>query len=225
MIVSLHLPKTAGASFAATLEHHFKSQLLKDYADIPINTPQYERNKAALQKSICNAENNFQNIECIHGHFLPIKYLLLANKQEIKFIAWMRNPVERALSHYFFWKRNYNPETAPNLHRKVIEENWSVEQFCLSAEVRNVYDQFLWGFPIEYFEFIGITEFYKDDLEYFTRHYLQSSVEPQRLNVGYEGKGGYQIEVSLRKEIEAFHNKDMAMYQRALEKRTIRCLA
>lgn len=222
MIISLHLPKTAGTSFAAALEQRFGTKLLKDYADLPINTPEYERNKAALQASLCNAENDFPGIECIHGHFLPIKYLLLANKRAVRFVTWMRNPVERVLSHYFFWKSSYDPKTAPRLHRKVIEDDWSIERFCLGPEVRDLYWQFLWGFPIEHFDFIGFTEFYANDLEYFTRYYLQTPIEPIRLNVGDKGEGGYQIDVSLRKQIESFHARDMDLYQRALEKRLTR---
>lgn len=219
MIISLHLPKTAGTSFAADLKQHFTTKLLNDYADFPINTPRYERNKAALQESLLNAENDFPGIECIHGHFLPIKYLLLANKREVRFVTWMRNPVDRVLSHYFFWNRSYDPKTAPSLHRKVIEEDWCIERFCLGPEVRDLYWQFLWGFPIEYFHFIGVTEFYEDDLEYFARHYLQAPVEPKRLNVGDKKEGSYLIDVSLRKKIESFHARDMDFYQKALEKR------
>lgn len=219
VIISLHLPKTAGTSFAATLEQHFGTRLLKDYTDLPINTPEHERNKAAIQASLCNAENDFSDIECIHGYFLPIKYLLLANKRDLRFVTWMRNPVERVLSHYFFWKRTYDPRTAPPLRRKVIEEDWSIERFCLGPEVRDLYWQFLWGFPIEYFDFIGVTEFYEDDLEFFARQYLQTPIEPIMLNVGDKGEGGYRIDVSLRKKIESFHARDMDLYQRVLEKR------
>jgi hypothetical protein len=52
MIISLHLPKTAGTSFAAALETHFQTRLFIDNADLPINTPQYERNRAALEANL-----------------------------------------------------------------------------------------------------------------------------------------------------------------------------
>jgi hypothetical protein len=184
-----------------------------------MHTPEYDRNKAALQASLCNAENDFPGIECIHGHFLPIKYLLLTNKREVRFVTWMRNPVERVLSHYFFWKSHYDPKTAPRLHRKVIEDDWSIERFCLGPEIRDLYCQYLWGFPIERFDFIGVTEFYEGDLEYFARHYLQTPIEAIRLNVGVKGKDGYKIDVSLRRKIESFHARDMDLYQRVLERR------
>jgi len=219
VIISLHLPKTAGTSFSADLEEHFGTGYLKDYADLPINTPTYERNRAALQASLSNAEQGFEGIGCIHGHFLPLKYLLLATKRQVTFVTWMRHPVERVLSHYFYWKRIYDPTTAPGLHRKVIEEDWSVERFCLGPEVKNLYGQFLWGFPLENFDFIGITEFYEDDHAYFAQRYLQRPIEPRKLNVGEKGEGDYPVEASFRKEIESFHAGDMEMYQWALERR------
>lgn len=220
MLVSVHIPKTAGSSFLGTLTENYGSKLLKDYADIPINTPVYERNKSALQASLFNAEKDFREIECIHGHFLPLKYLLLSDKQKTTFVTWLRNPVDRVLSHYYFWKRTFDPKVSPPLHRKVIEEDWSIERFCLSLELKDLYSQFMYGFPLEKFAFVGITEFYDDDLEFFSRHYLKSFVKPKRLNVGNE-EGRYRIEESLRNEIEKFHLGDMKLYQRALDNRLV----
>ncbi len=219
MIVSLHLPKTAGSSFLATLERSFGAALLPDYADIPMNTPLYERNKSALQNCLSNAENAFQGIKCIHGHFLPLKYLLLSDKRHVTFVTWLRNPVERLLSHYHYWQRTFNPETAPPLHRKFMEEKWSLERFCLGPEVRNMYFQFLYGFPLEYFSFIGITEFYDDDFAFFVSHFMDSSLEPERLNVGKSAAEAYKISESLRNDVEQYHSKDMELYRRALEMR------
>jgi len=220
MIISVHLPKTAGTSFGLTLEQHFGGRLVKDYGDLPINTPVYERNKAALQASLCEAD--LSGVECIHGHFLPIKFLLLASVRRVTFVTWMRNPVDRVVSHYFFWKKHYDPSTAPRLHRQVVEENWSLERFCLGPELRDLYGQFLWGFPLEYFDFVGISEFYDDDLAYFAAHYLHAHAEARKLNVSAEGERGYGVDLSLRRKIESFHAIDVNLYQRALAKRLAR---
>ncbi|MGD2186482.1 MAG: hypothetical protein PVI71_10160 [Desulfobacterales bacterium] len=220
MIISLHLPKTAGTSFAAALETHFQTRFLIDNSDLPINTSQYERNRSALVACLRNADNDISDVDCIHGHFLPMKYLLMGDKRELKFVTWMRHPVERVLSHYYFWKKTYRPGKVPNLHRKVVEENWSIERFCLGPEVRNLYWQFLWGFPIDYFDFIGITEFYENDFAYFVQHYLGGDhIKPKRLNVSGQERGAYQIDRSFRKDIEAFHDRDIELYQKALERR------
>lgn len=187
LLVSLHLPKTAGTSFGSVLKTHFGNSLLRDYADVPINTPPFERNQAAMQAAVDNAEADWSGIECIHGHFLPVKYLLLAARRELKFVTWMRDPVERVLSHYYFWRRGYDPATAPPLHRKVVEEDWPLERFCLSDELKDLYRQFLWGFAADNFDFIGITEFFDEDFAYFSKAYLGTEVDAERLNVG-DGK-------------------------------------
>ena len=146
MIISVHLPKTAGKSFEAALRTRFGDAILEDYGTFPMNTPVFERSRAALETSLVNAEANFDGVECIHGHFLPLKYLLLATRRDLTFVTWVRHPVQRMLSNYHYWKRTYDPGTARPLHRRVVEEEWSVERFCLGEEMRNMYGEFLWGF-------------------------------------------------------------------------------
>jgi hypothetical protein len=167
------------------------------------------------------ASHSFDGIECIHGHFLAAKYLLLPS-QSTKFITWMRHPVDRVLSNYHFWRKSYNSATDHALQRRVVEEDWSLERFCLGEEFKDYYWQMLFAFPIDYFDFIGITEFYEEDLHYFTQQYLQSSSQPLKINMGDAQGGSYQLDPVLKKKIEDHHAKDMALYRWALEKRRTR---
>lgn len=220
MIISVHLPKTAGRSFEAALRSRFGDRLLEDYGSFPINSPRYERNRAALEASLRNAEHGLPGVECVHGHFLPVTYLLLSCRRETTFVTWMRDPVQRMISHYFYWQRTYQPDTSPALHRRVVEEEWSLERFCLSDEMQNLYESFFWAFPVQNFGFVGVTEFYDDDLAYFARHFLGVTVEPQRVNVG-EGRY-YDLDPVLRRRIEAFHETDMERYEWAMDRRRAR---
>ena len=69
------------------------------------------------------------------------------------------------VSHYNFRVRNNEGGTAKEaLHRKVVEEKWSLEKFCFSPKMHNFYTQFLWSFPLELFDYIGITESFDEDL-------------------------------------------------------------
>jgi len=97
-----------------------------------------------------------------------------------------------------------------------------VKRFCLGDEMRNSYAQFLWGFPIENFDFIGVTEFYEEDLVYFAERFLGVPVAPLRLNAGTAQGEEYELDAGLRRQIEAFHERDIELYQRALEKRQAR---
>jgi hypothetical protein len=169
MLISVHLPKTAGSSFLAALECHFGERLLEDFADRPLHTSAFRRNFHAVQAYLRNAlpRSDLEAVECIHGHFLPLKYVSLQTASSKKYVVWMRDPIERQASHYFYWIRNYNPQRAGELHRRVVEEEWSLERFCLGPEMRNIYSKFLWGFSLSRFDFIGITEFYETEIEQF----------------------------------------------------------
>lgn len=222
MIISVHLPKTAGTSFLASLEEHFGAALLKDYADLPINTPPESRHRMALEKGRENAGRSFAGIECIHGHFLPVKYLPASKMHETKFVAWLRNPVDRVFSHYHFWRNHHDPASAGALHNKVIAENWSLERFCLGPEVKNLYGQFLWSFPPSNFDFIGITEFYGEDLNYFGRRYLGKELDARNLNVRSADGESSGIDNAFRKKLEEHHAMDMELYEMALARRKAR---
>jgi len=222
-LISLHLPKTAGTSFGKSLEEKFNKSFLNDYGDQGISKPEYIRNKNALLSSIEIANKGLTNTNCIHGHFLPIKYLLFSTVQKLTFITWMRDPVQRMISHYNFWQNIYDTKTAAPHHKQVIEEKWTLEQFCLSPKFRNIYCQYLWGFPLEYFEFIGITEFYEDDLLYFGEKYLNTTLQYKVLNTSNKKTSEYAIDSKLYTKIKEYHKDDMALYKRALDLRKTRC--
>lgn len=217
-LVSLHLPKTAGTSFGKSLQVFFGDAYLRDYEDGGISKPPHERNKSALLRSVKIAKRGLGKVGCVHGHFLPVKYLLLGDKENLRFVTWMRDPVERVMSHYNFWQKRYNPRTAAPHHKQVIEEKWTLEQFCLSPKFRNIYAQYLWAFPLEYFDFVGITEHYEEDFAHFAKRYLAGSVESQKLNATTK-TAACLIDDSLRRRIESYHERDIALYTRALELR------
>jgi hypothetical protein len=219
MLISLHLPKTAGMSFGKSLQEHFGNALLLDYKDAPIAATEYTRAKEALMASVKIADRGLAGYECIHGHFLPIKYLLLNLKIDITFVTWMRDPIERMLSHYHYWLRSYDPKTSASHHKKFIEENWSLERFCLGPEFRNIYSQYLWGFPLRKFDFVGIAEFYQDDFDFFSKKYLGKKGTVYEENVARNVGGRYKIEDSLREKIILHHKEDMELYKEALETR------
>lgn len=213
-LVSLHLPKTAGSSFFQVLCQSFGDDCMKDYADLPVNTPCYKRNGKALLNGVLNGWRR-EEVACVHGHFLPLKYRFLPSA---RYITWMREPAERMVSHYYYWLRNYNPDEAGYMHARVVEENWSLERFCFSPEFRNVYKQFLWGFPLGKFDFIGITEFYEQDLRFFCKKFLMCDLPKQGVflneNPDREGRSYFDDNV-FYSEVKAFHAEDYAIYNQA----------
>jgi len=151
---------------------------------------------------------------------MPLKYRLLPVPYKKQYVTWMRDPVERLASHYAYWLRDYQQDSIGKLQRRVIEERWSLERFCLGPELKNMYSKFIWGFPLSRFHFIGITEFYDTDMEYFSDKFLGVNLPARKENVNPTREKAFYVEdMSLRREIEMYHADDMLIYRRALHLR------
>jgi hypothetical protein len=228
LLVSVHLPKTAGTSFRAALEAHYGDSLLEDYAMLPMQLPRGRREWRAL----CDAYNALHQIpaftRAIHGHFLPVKYRVVLRHRPTRYITWLRDPVDRLVSHYHYWKRDYGGDDPKQpLRNRMLRECWSLERFCLGPELRNLYRQYLWFFPPGRFAFIGITEHYAQDLDWFAHHLLRTaSVDVVRALANPDHPDGtYEIDPTLRQRIEAHHAADLALYRQALGQREARLAA
>lgn len=229
MLLSVHLPKTAGTSFLEALREEFGTQLATSYDDRPLHQTKLRRRRDAAFHCVRHAlGKRDRDIACLHGHFLPLKYRFMRSSTPRQFVTWMREPLQRLLSHYYYWQRSYDDASAGPLHRRMILEAWTLEEFCLRPELRNLYSEFLWGFPIEAFAFIGITEHFEDDLMDFSRRFFQraaprgSSANVTRTNVNPAKRDVYVLEDSLRRTLEQHHARDIALYSRALAVRRAR---
>ncbi|MCB1679318.1 MAG: sulfotransferase family 2 domain-containing protein [Halioglobus sp.] len=227
MLVSVHMPKTAGLSFRRVLEQAFGAGFRHDYADYPLAATVDERRRRAMRHALLAAPGQYAGVDCLHGHFLPLKYLLLADDMPCRFVTWLREPVARLVSHYHYWQRAYDPASGQTsaLHRRVVEEAWTLEQFCLSHQLRNLYTEFLWGLPLQRLDFVGITEHFDEDLRYFSAVFLGTSTQPPQLNRRPEAPGGALQPALSRltlRRIRSFHARDMALYAAALALRAQR---
>lgn len=214
VLVSLHMAKTAGTSFAEALRAHFGHALLENYAVLPTNRRRGLREWDAIRNGLC--ERLPAGVRAVHGHFLPLQYALALRGQPVDFVTWLRDPVERLLSHYHFWRRTAQRATpAQPLRYRVVHEDWSLERFCLGPELRNYYRQHLWGFAPSRFAFVGITERYASDLARFADRFL-GGVAPVAHARGNPDRDpeGYRLPSALRARIEAHHAWDTALYRR-----------
>ncbi|MEP1471518.1 MAG: hypothetical protein ABJK25_11130 [Halieaceae bacterium] len=222
------MPKTAGLSFRAALEEHYGAAFQPDYSDFPLAQRPEEAQAAASRFAEETVSERYDAIACIHGHFLPVKYMGLAKITNCTFVTWLRDPIARLISHYAYWHRSYDPtsEETSSLHRKVVEEAWSLEQFCLSPQLRNVYSRFLWQFPLDRFDFVGITEFFEEDLRYFSTRFLGHNATQEKLNMR-PGPLPSALEAALGQldlpRIAAYHEDDVALYSAACSARERRC--
>jgi len=166
----------------------------------------------------------YRNTNCIHGHFLPYKYASFYAMKNVQFVTWLREPLDRLASHYLFWQRNYNANTTVGkLHKRVVQESWSFEKFCLSHEMQNTYAQFLYKFPITQFNFVGITEHFETDLRFFAKQFLGlDDVNIPTENKSPEKTKDFFTDATFKKAVQDFHKIDLEIYHKALEMRASR---
>lgn len=212
LLVSVHLPKTAGTSFADALARRYGDALHRDYEDLPMQVPRGKRELRALcsvprRRCIALAPG----IRAVHGHVLPVAYRLAARGRETRFITWLRDPLQRVISHYHYWRRDYDgSDTQQPLRNRMLHENWSLERFCLGPEMRNLYRQYLWGFDPNAFDFIGLTERYPSDVQ----HLLGEANAGAEARLANPDRGDqYPIAPDLEVRMRKHHAADMRLYE------------
>jgi hypothetical protein len=209
------MPKTAGSSFRESLQHHFGAALRLDYQDKPLDSPPEQAAEQALAYDLQPAD--FADAGCVHGHFLVSKYAGLMDVMPLQLVTWLRHPVQRLCSHYYYWRQDPGDQPITALRRQLLAEDWSLREFALCPRLRNIYSEFLHGMPLGSFSFVGISEFYGEDLQQFSQQFLGVDLQPQSVNVGPRERGeNYEIDTQLRAEIEAFHALDLDLYRSAL---------
>lgn len=152
-LLSVHLPKTAGVSFSRTLENIYTKSLKKVYAPKLIQAINQGTSPSLPKKA-----------RCVHGHFglLPHTLDWFPNA---KLICWLRNPIDRVVSHYNYWL-SY-PAHGNSVHDRFLKEQPSLLAFAQNAiyiPTVNAYQSFLGDFTPNQFCFVGRTESFKDDL-------------------------------------------------------------
>jgi hypothetical protein len=213
MLISVHVPKTGGSSFKTLLESHFGNRLLLDYHDRPMNKTTVVRNLLALC-GMLKTPNLSKKYDCVHGHFLPIKYRC---SRGTSFAIWLRDPVERVVSRYYYWRRHFSPDNLQ--YKKFIKrKNLSLEEFCSIKHYQNLYAKYLWGMSLDDFDFVGITDNFENSIEIFRRMYrIDSSAGLAVENVNPNKTASkYAITKGLQDFIYKTNSQDYAIYQRAL---------
>jgi hypothetical protein len=217
MIVSVHIPKTAGRSFRTGLEAAFGSRVLFDYRDaVGINTPQAHTRRALnMAETRARREELLSNYDVVHGHFIADKYAGLF--PSTSFSAFFRDPYQQIFSLYHFFKRTPG---APGIHpgaslfRKIQP---TILEFI--EAVPNVQSSFLGRVAVEDFEMVGLTEQYDRSVALFGSIFGKK-LPPQlgRINVNPERRGDfYEISPALRRAVERHSAGDVELYRRACE--------
>ncbi len=208
-IISIHIPKTAGTAFYHVLKNQYGTKL----------SPSYKR-KDILSLTSNSGYSLIQEAEkysLLHGHFRFEEVVKLYENSNAKLITWVRDPVERLISNYHFFKhRLENPELNPEVFEKNKHRiNENLLEYAQLDENRNRISWFIDESKIEAFFFIGIMEQFNSELMQLSKLLNWDQVEfPPMINIS--PKTHEIISNDLRKEIAVLNQKDIQLYQHIL---------
>lgn len=214
-LVSIHIPKTAGTSFRTTLK--------EVYGESHVQRLDVSQNKFHLEQKLLVENNLPKTLRVVHGHMY---YQLLFERfnipKEVPIITWLRDPVERVISNYKYLSKRLAEELDEegkglNILAKMQR---SLMEYAHDEMNRNRMSKFLSGLEPEDLFFIGITDYYSEDLNDLAQLLHWQNVTEHRVNV--TGRKSNAISEKDRAIIHDLNKMDVELYQKAIQLRAQR---
>jgi Sulfotransferase family len=197
MILSLHIPKTAGVSIRNVLKEHYGPGFVLWYWQI---TDAWGRVQPEVPPGTT----------CVHGHFVADQ--LAAKFPEARLITWVRDPVERVVSSYHHRLRDpdWQHPVCHELHQKKL----SLVEYAALPLVRNEMATFMGTKQPADFWFIGIMEHFERSFRLMTDLLGIKEAPLRRDNVNPDKKmERYELAPEVRAEIWRLNALDAAIYE------------
>lgn len=212
-IISLHIPKTAGTSFRNLLKNVYGE---KEVVRFDIDTNNIVRLNEKVYES-----TKLPDATVIHGHFvfqtLQVKFPL---PKDYKLITWVRDPVKRVVSNFYYLESRIkelldeeknNLNILSKLQRTLIE-------FARAEINRNRQSKFLTGSTLSDYTFVGVQEFYEEDISRLAR-ILNWKELPSVPFHNRTVEKPVMIPEEILDEIRELNREDQLIYEEALELR------
>lgn len=180
LLLYMHIPKTAGSTFSQILSELYQSAARPCYFDQP----------EEILKELAKDENN--TIQCIYGHFLYGLHLHLP--RPATYITFLRDPVERVISLYYFWQ-TYDHSQQEALSKMSLKEFILSDEYSQNSNHQTfylaggTYDLQLAKDNLQkQFAMVGLTERFDESLFLFQKvlgwpkikHYVSHNITPHR---------------------------------------------
>jgi hypothetical protein len=211
MIVSCHVPKTAGTTLHTLLSIEFGDRLYTDYGDrvgwIGPEADEWRRLRGI--PPVIAAAQEEGHIRVVHGHFYASKYADAYPEADL--VAFVREPAARVISNYRYLSEH--PEIDHPLVSEFHDAKPKLAQWAEWPWARNLQSSIL-DVPLERFTLIGITEQFEQSLQAFDAHFgtslsadpppRQNATQPMPVNAGTQAK------------IAELNRDDVDLYRRAV---------
>ncbi len=201
MILSVHIPKTGGVSIRNLLKEHFGPGFVTYYWTL---TDAWGRNVPEVPPTAT----------CLHGHFQTDEFTRYF--PQARLITWVRDPVERVVSSYFYRLRD--PDWKHPVCRDLHEHKLSLAEYAALPLVRNEMAHFFGSKQPEDFSFIGLMEDFARSLALMEKLLGMAPCPIRHDNRNPEKTASYyELDRDLRRKILALNERDAELYARCRE--------
>ena len=214
-LISVHIPKTAGTSFRHSLQSAYSK---KAVARLDIHL---EDERIRLDEQAFEQKQFPSRLKVLHGHFSPHllrKHFSLNGNTPV--ITWLRDPVERVASNYFYLEKRLREELQEERKQLNILSKMqrSLLEYAQADLNRNRMHKFLHGMALEEFAFVGIQDHYSEDLAQLAKLMGWTA----SLEFHHNKTGKYDISSEDRQLIRSWNQFDVALYEQGLKLREAR---
>jgi hypothetical protein len=157
-LVSIHIPKSAGTSFRLILQQLYGVEAVQRL-DIS------RKNGLTLNQKPLELTALPEGLKVAHGHFTYGEFVDYFGQPEVPVITWLRHPVKRVISQYFFLLERFEDQVihsrnSPNVFNRLCR---SLLEFAEQTGNRNLQSRYLSGIEPERLDFIGLVEHFEED--------------------------------------------------------------
>lgn len=206
-LIAIHIQKTGGMAFKKLLRKEYKRKYYR--LNIGLDS---ENRKRDFQEHLAKIPPETQ---VIHGHFVYEDVAeLIKERPRLPVVTWLRQPVDRVVSSYYFMKRKFDEglrENKPSLEYATLLE-------FASEEINiNQMSRVLKGADLRDFAFVGCLEFLAQDLSFMAAllGWKQREMPKRNVNREYKEKFSLPNEAELL-EIARLNMEDIELYEAAM---------
>lgn len=205
MILSVHIPKTAGSRFCQILSHRYGNRLAQYYGADSERTHPLARRKSRDFDAGMLADLDRAGVKVLHGHF-RIEHMAKAEADPSRYWVWLREPVEHTVSHYHFVRR----EGFQNrLSRVIAKRALTLEEFAALGHIRNFQNRWVAPFALSDIGFVGVSELFGPLIGQLG---LRDTATGGNANVAKP-----LVDLATRRALAATLSDDVALYSEAME--------
>ncbi len=154
-LISIHIPKTAGRSFHEVLKIVYGESLDK----------RYEKEHFFPEKNFDGllSDKLPDDIKGIHGHLSVSQVKPLIEAYHPRVITWIRDPVERVISNYYYFMKRIRDGNTPD--KQLSKKDYTLLEYAAQPKRQNRMTEILKGIELQDFFFIGIMEQFDQDIK------------------------------------------------------------